>query len=489
MKTFFQIVFLFLSLGAYAQIDTVGHMQLFGGGSNDVAEEISATSDGGFMLVGSTSSSSWGNTDAYLIKVDSNCNHQWSKAIGGANNDWGYSVKQTFDKGYIVALSTNSYGKGGYDACLMKRDSLGNFEWTKTYGGNDWDFAYSVVQTYDSGYVFCGETYSNSAGFSDVYIVKTNNAGDTVWTKTMGGTLVDKGNAIIETSDSNLVVAAMRNTSTDSTQIYLIKLKNDGTLLWDSLYGDSLYETAHCVLEASNGDYVVGGSSTSLGSDLSNYILRTDNNGNTIFGKYYNSNGEEEIYSIIEDPYSNLVCAGYTDGFGNGKNDVHVFVVDIAGWWLWRSATYGYWGNEKGKSIAIAKKNTFSFAVAGFSDGLGNGLEDALLICLDTVYSGQPSTIDTVVNPIPLNIPTLNDGLKIKIYPNPASSSVVLEMPNQANANYSFRLLNILGEELMTVSIKSGSSNVNLEKFVPGMYLVQVVTQNQIISSSKLIIE
>ena len=186
----FIAVFL-ISVSCFTQVDTIAHLYTFGGHNNDNAEEIEATSDGGYIVVGSTSSNSSGNTDVYLLKVDSLCNYQWSYALGGTNNDWGYSVKQTFDNGFIIAATSNSYGNGGYDAVLMKRDSLGNYVWQKTYGGQDWDFAYSVVQTYDSGYVFCGETYNNTNGYSDVYIEKTNPVGDTLWTQIIGGTLID----------------------------------------------------------------------------------------------------------------------------------------------------------------------------------------------------------------------------------------------------------------------------------------------------------
>src|SRR5690606_25017774 len=207
------------------------------------------TYDGGYIIVGSTASSGDGNTDIYLLKVDSMCNYQWSKALGGTNNDWGYSVKQTYDKGYIIAASSNSYGNT-YQACLFKRDSLGEYEWMKTYGGADWDLVYDVVQTYDSGFVFSGETYNNTAGFSDVYIVRTNSAGDTIWTRTIGGTLIDKGNAIIETADSSIVVAGIRNTITDSTQANIIKLDKNGVLLWDSIYGGTKYEWIYDVVES-----------------------------------------------------------------------------------------------------------------------------------------------------------------------------------------------------------------------------------------------
>lgn len=232
-----------------AQTDTIVRLRAFGGLDNDVAEEIQPTVDGGYIVIGATSSNSWGNTDGYLLKVDSNCNYEWSKALGGSNNDWGYSIKPTYDNGYIVAISTNSFGNGGYDACLMKRDSLGNYEWKKIYGGNDWDFVYSVEQTYDSGYVFCGETYNNTNGYSDVYVVKTNSLGDTLWTRTVGGSLIDKGISVIETSDSNIVVGGIRNTIADSTQMYVLKFNSLGNLLWDSIYGGSKYENINQIIE------------------------------------------------------------------------------------------------------------------------------------------------------------------------------------------------------------------------------------------------
>ena len=92
----------------------------------DVGQDIQYTSDHGFIIAGTTSSFGSGNTAIYLLKVDSNGTFQWSKAIGGIGIEWGYSVKQTFDKGYVVAGYTNSFGNGGYDMYLVKTDSAGN---------------------------------------------------------------------------------------------------------------------------------------------------------------------------------------------------------------------------------------------------------------------------------------------------------------------------------------------------------------------------
>ena len=143
---------------SFAQKDTIAHLYAVGGAGIDKAESIVATSDGAYVVVGSTTSNTSGNTDVYLLKLDSQINVVWSWAIGGNNNDWGYKVKETFDKGFIIVATSNSFSTGGdYDARLIKTDSLGVIQWQKSYGGNDWDLAYDVIQTTDSGFAFCGD--------------------------------------------------------------------------------------------------------------------------------------------------------------------------------------------------------------------------------------------------------------------------------------------------------------------------------------------
>ncbi|PIQ15191.1 MAG: hypothetical protein COW67_09725, partial [Flavobacteriales bacterium CG18_big_fil_WC_8_21_14_2_50_32_9] len=327
MHKIIHILFILLPLFSLAQKDTIAHLYAIGGIGIDVGESIEATSDGGYIIVGSNSTNTTGNTDVYLLKVDSLINIEWSYSLGGTNNDWGYAVKQTYDKGYIIATSSNSYGNGGYDAVLMKRDSLGNYEWTKKYGGNDWDFVYDLTITYDSGFVFCGETYNNTAGQSDVFVVRTNKNGDTLWTKTIGGNLIDKGNSIIETSDSSIVIAGMTTTTTDSVQMYMIKLSPTGNLIWDVAYGPAGYEEANSVIETANGDYVLGGVTTSFTPNNDNdfYLIRADSSGNFIWGNYFGNQGEEIIYDIVELADGDFFNTGHTTAAGNGGKDALVF--------------------------------------------------------------------------------------------------------------------------------------------------------------------
>lgn len=475
MNKLISILFTLFPLFGFSQLDTVAHLYAFGGTNNDNAEEIQATTDGGYIVIGSTSSNSWGNTDAYLLKVDSSCNYEWSQALGGANNDWGYSVKQTFDKGYIIAATSNSYGNGGYDAVLMKRDSLGNYEWRKVYGGVDWDFAYSVVQTYDSGYVFCGETYNNTNGFSDVYVVKTNSSGDTLWTQTIGGSLIDKGNAVIETSDSNIVVAGVTNTITDSTDMYVIKLTPNGTLLWDSIYGDTLYESVNDIIETSDGGYAMAGTtnSNSVGGDKNYLITKVDANGNflwdfTIINGPVPTPDDDEAYAIYELPNGNLLISGYSKTGGSSKN-VIFFDLTPAGGWGGNSSVIGNNNDDFLKKITLGKNG--SIVGAGSTNSFGSGMQDILLVKLDTIYGGQDTSTYVYADVIPLTIKQesiIKAG--VKIYPNPVHSSFTVLSESSINMNID--IYDITGKNVFSDNTKK--PEIDISNFKNGLYILQI---------------
>lgn len=490
LRYILNIALLLFASSLVAQTDTVAHLYTFGGLETDNAEEIEATADGGYIVVGSTSSNGSGNTDVYLLKIDSLCNYQWSKSIGGINNDWGYSVKQTYDKGYIVAASSNSYGNGGYNACLIKRDSLGGYQWKKTYGGNDWDFVYSVVQTLDSGYAFCGETYNNTNGLSDVYVVKTNKTGDALWTKTIGNSLMDRGNAIIETSDTNLIIAGITNTTTDSTQIYLIKLSENGTLIWDSIYGDSLYDVANSVIETNNGDYVVvgGTNSFSVGGDEDYLIMKVDKNGTQSYSQTpLNSANDDEIKDVVELPNGDLFVTGFTKTIGGAEKEATVILLDSLGVLQGVPATYGSSLKDDFNSITIG--NNGSLVMAGASNSYGNGSEDVFVVRADTIYTGQDTSVTNYVDIIPLFVKEVSGKSNIVIFPNPTVDNVKVSINEFTNAKtYYFYLYDINGRELKSVGLMEKSNILNLQNISEGMYVYKVLEDEMPIEKGKLII-
>jgi hypothetical protein len=204
---------------------------IYGANSYDLALCAQQTGDGGYIVAGFTDSTSADSElpddfspDFYLVKTNSQGEPLWTRTYGGSCLDDAWSVQQTADGGYIVAGRTSSFGAGFRDFYLVKTDSQGDTLWTRTYGGSDWEIAFSVQQTADAGYIVAGRTSSFGAGNSDFYVVKTNGQGDTVWTRTYGGSSVDGAYSVQQTSDGGYIVAGYTSSfGVGGWDFYLVK--------------------------------------------------------------------------------------------------------------------------------------------------------------------------------------------------------------------------------------------------------------------------
>ncbi len=250
-------------------------------GGAERAYAIQQTSDGGYIVAGHTNAVGRGS-DMWILKLDAGGNVEWEKAYGGPGAEAAYSVQQTSDGGYIVAGTTDSFGAGREDVWVLKLDAQGNVVWQKTYGGPDFDKAQSIQQTSDGGYIVAGGTYSFGAGGEDFWVLKLDTSGNVEWQKTYGGPNSENANAIQQTADGGYIVAGETvSFGNGPADFWVLKLDAAGNVEWQRTYGGTLYDSAYSIRQTPDGGYIVAGRARSFGvgrQDL--WILKLDAQGN-----------------------------------------------------------------------------------------------------------------------------------------------------------------------------------------------------------------
>jgi hypothetical protein len=304
-----------------------------GGRSWDEARSIIQSIDGGYVVAGGTSSFGAGGRDIYVVKLDSSGNVQWTKTIGGGGEDIANSIIQSRDGGYVVAGYTASFGAGGCDIYVVKLDSSGNVEWTKTIGGGSWDEARSIIQSNDGGFVVAGWTSSFGAGSFDMYVVKLDSSGNVQWTRTIGGSSNEVANSIIQSRDGGYVVAGYTASfGAGSFDIYVVKLDSSGNVQWTKTIGGGSDEEAWSIIQSRDGGYVVAGYTASFGAgSFDMYVVKLDSSGNVQWTETIGGSSNEEAHSIIQSSDGSYVVAGYTSSFGAGGDDMYVVKMTPSG--------------------------------------------------------------------------------------------------------------------------------------------------------------
>jgi hypothetical protein len=378
----------------------------FGGLGDDFGESVQQTSDGGYVIAGSTKSSTTSNgtggEDVWLIKTDSNGNKVWDKTFGGNSDDEGMSVRQTSDGGYILVGGTSSYGAGGWDVWLIKTDSNGNKVWDKTFGGNSDDAGMSVQQTSDGGYIVVGYTSSYGAGGEDVWLIKTDSKGNKVWDKTFGGTSDDAGTSVQQTSDGGyIVVGGTSSYGAGGLDVWLIKTDFNGNKVWDKTFGGNYDDAGMSVRQTSDGWYIVVGHTSSYGAGSNDvWLIKTDSNGNRVWDKTFGGNSPEMGMSVQQTSDGGYVIAGFAMSYATSGIDVWLIKTDSNGNKVW-DRTFG--GTSADHGWSVQQTSDGGYVIAGFTMSYGAGGVDVWLIKLGLEGGVQNTPPNIPANPSPAN--------------------------------------------------------------------------------------
>ena len=303
----------------------------FGGWVADTASTVQQTTDGGYILAGLTVSYAVDdhNSDAWLIKTDSEGEEEWSRVFGGSSYDEFLSVQQTTDGGYILAGSTESYGAGRRDAWLIKTDSKGNEEWSQTFGGSSYEEAFSVQQTTDGGYILV-----SSAGENGAWLIKTDSEGKEEWSRTFGEGIVY---SVQQTSDDGYILAGLYivddTEDDDNLDAWLIKTDSKGEEEWRKTFGGLHIDYARSVQQTTDGGYIIAGFT---GSDVEKYgawLIKTDSKGEEEWNEIFGSptiDDLQEVKSVQQTSDGGYILTGTTTPYSY-KNFNVPWLIKIAG--------------------------------------------------------------------------------------------------------------------------------------------------------------
>ena len=299
---------------------SVSWQKTYGGANFDRVYSIQQTSDGGYIVAGHTESFGAGTYDFWVLKLNSDGTVAWQKAYGGATHDIPCSIQQTIDGGYIVAGETSSFGAGPYDFWVLKLNSDGTVAWQKRYGGADSDWASSIQQTSDGGYIVAGYTFSFGAGDWDFWVLKLNSDGTVAWQKRYGGANRDWAYSIQQTTDGGYIVAGYTESfGASGWDFWVLKLNSDGTVAWQKAYSGAGDEQANSIRQTTDGGYIVAGGTSSFGASSADFwILKLNSDGTASWQKRYGGANYDYAYSIQQASDGGYIVAGETYSFGVG---------------------------------------------------------------------------------------------------------------------------------------------------------------------------
>jgi len=373
--------------------------KIFGGSENDYGYSVKQTTDGGYILTGSTKSYGNGEYDVWLIKTDSQGIIEWNKTFGGSEYDDGRSVQQTTDGGYIITGFTSSFGNGNSDVYLIKTDSQGNEEWNKTFGGNWTDHGFSVQLTTDGGYIITGNTESSENGY--VLLIKTNSEGTEEWNKTFGGTKPNSGSSVQLTTDGGYIITGSLKSSNGSvyTDVWLIKTDSQGNEEWNKTFGGNWTDYGSSVQLTTDGGYIITGYTEYTEQfDGDVLLIKTDSQGNQEWNKTFGGSGYfEGGHSVQQTTDGGYIIIGKTNSFGNnqqgqqGHQDVYLIKTNSNGNEEWNK-TFGGNTSDGGRSVQQTTDGGYIITGYTFSFGSFTNTSDIWLIKTDSQGNTVPES-------------------------------------------------------------------------------------------------
>ena len=424
-----------------------------GGTHSDVANSFCIDSEENLVAAGYTNSFGSGQSDMFFTKTNSEGNEIWNQTFGNSGWESAKSICNAIDgNGYVAAGYTTSAISNTFDISVIKIDDAGDIVWEKTFGGDGFDTAESICQTSD-GYFVCGYTNSYGLGEDDIYLIKLDINGDSLFTKTIGCEKSDMGHSIKPISDGNYIISGstglydipIPGSDGRNREVYLIKIDEDGTILAENTYWimdthQNSFDTGYDICEAIDGSfYIVGCTSQHFQELMDVCLLKVDSDLNEIWKTNLEIDGFYDFgYSICEiEQTGNIAICGSYKSVQDLKANMFCMLLDYNGIEI-EQEYFGNSGSECGNKIMQTADG--SLIIAGYTSSEGAGGNDLLLLKLDI---GQTNNINELV-PLP-------EG-SLYNYPNPFNPTTTISFSvAQSSSIVNLEIFNLKGQKVKTL--------------------------------------
>ncbi len=359
------------------QLSAQGWEIYFGGNNEDFGHSVIQAQDRGYVIAGfSESFGADGDMDVYVIRTDVDGTEIWSNIYDDGFIEHGYSIVETADQGFLVTGDIRQTQLSNPNVYLLKIDSRGKQLWSKQFGGAGNDVGYRIIPTANSGgHLIVGWTDSFGNGQNDVFLVKVDNQGNQVWAKPFGTTGNDFGRGALEMPDGYLITGSAFNPANNTTDLYLLKVDFDGNQVWQKFFGSpNDIDEGYDLVMTDDGNIVLTGYTNSI-SDV--WLLKVTPDGTGIWSKTYGGDLGDQAFDILKASNGDLVVTGITE-IDPTNSDAFLARFDPDGNQIFFENIGRGSHVDLGQSVAPTADG--GFVVAGYNSLFGTFINDVTLI-------------------------------------------------------------------------------------------------------------
>ena len=487
MRTVLFLIPLFLSvLNASAQSM---FQRVYGGDSYDVGTQVIQTPDDGYLIAGSTGSFEESG-QIMVIKTDPNGYEEWRKYYGEQYAETSESMEIGPDGNIVVAGLTERTGLA-YQAYLIKLTIDGDTIWTRHYGGTSWDLARQVMPLADGGYALFGQTYSYGAGGGDFYLLRLDSEGDTLWTRTYGGSGLESGESFSLTNEGGFYLAGYTESfGAGKKDVYVVKTDALGDTIWTRTYGGTEDEFAYGSCTSNDGGVItVGGSFSNTPGEGDFMIRKADENGVELYTRIEDGSADEYWLDVMIDDQGSVVVAGYVEESGFGKEDGRVMrVVETAVNFSYNGMARTHGSAENDRFFDVKQTSDNGYVAVGVTGGFLNRFDDAYLVKMNSL--GETVGPELGIDEIVLD----GTSFEVTVGPNPFSYATptlyiqnYLELTAKLSAPIGLRVFNNLGQQVFTSAIQNDATHLSELNVADGVYMYQMVSGGSVLATGKLV--